>query len=65
MDKSKTRQLDYISKIFSKLSTEKQENALKRARSLLVIQKNDTCHTKQEKKLNIEAYAPVKIGKEY
>jgi hypothetical protein len=44
MDSEKARQLDYISKIFSNLSAEKQENALKRAKSLLVIQKNDACH---------------------
>jgi hypothetical protein len=45
---------------------ENQENALKRARSLLVIQKNDAYHIKQEKtKLNTEAYVPVNINKEY
>jgi hypothetical protein len=47
VDKGKTRQLDYISKIFSKLSTEKQENVLTTAKSLLQIQeqvpiKNET-----------------------
>jgi hypothetical protein len=38
MDSEKARQLDYISKVFSKLSTEKQENALKKAKSLLQLQ---------------------------
>jgi hypothetical protein len=38
MDSEKTRQLDYISKIFSNLSTEKQENVLTTAKSLLQIQ---------------------------
>jgi hypothetical protein len=44
MQYTKTRELDYISKAFSKLSTEKQENVLKSAMSLLAIQKNDTWH---------------------
>jgi hypothetical protein len=49
MDSEKTRQLDYISKVFSKLSTEKQENVLKTAKSLLVIQKNDTAIPNKKK----------------
>jgi hypothetical protein len=58
--------IDYLSNVFSGLSTEKQDNALKTARSLLVIQKNDACHTKQEKtKLNTETYISVKICKEF
>jgi hypothetical protein len=53
MDSEKARQLDYISKIFSNLSAEKQDNVLKAAKSLLVLQKNAICHTRQEKtKLN-------------
>jgi hypothetical protein len=54
MKQEETRNLDYISKVFSEFSTEKQENVLKTARGLLQIQNKDTCPVKQKRKVKNE-----------
>jgi hypothetical protein len=54
MKQEEARNLDYISKAFSKFSTEKQENVLKTARGLLRIQDKDTSSLKQKKKVKNE-----------
>ena len=49
MKKEKARELEYIVKVFSKLPTEKQENLLKNARSLLAIQEKEVRSIKIER----------------
>jgi hypothetical protein len=56
MDSEKTRQLDYISKIFSTLSTEKQDNVLKAAKSLLVLQRQVPVKNEMNKKVSIKEF---------
>jgi hypothetical protein len=55
MNKEKTRQLDYISKVFSKLSTEKQDNVLKTAKSLLQLQEQTPIKNGTNKKVSIRS----------
>jgi hypothetical protein len=56
MDSEKARQLDYISKVFSTLSTEKQDNVLKAARSLLVLQRQVPVKNEMNKKVSIKEF---------
>jgi hypothetical protein len=56
MKQEAARNLDAISKVFPKLSTEKQENVLKTARSLLQIQAKDAYSIKQKRKAKNESH---------
>jgi hypothetical protein len=46
--------VDYLSNVFNKLSAEKKDSILKKAKSLLRIQEKDECSIKEEKKEETE-----------
>jgi hypothetical protein len=56
MNNEKARQVDYISKIFSTLSTEKQENVLTTAKSLLQLQEQMPIKNETNKKVSIKEF---------
>ena len=49
MEKEKSKNLEYLSKIFKRLPTERKDGILKTARQLLIIQNNDTFSLLSEK----------------
>jgi hypothetical protein len=55
MEIEEASKLDYLSNVFSKLSTEKQDIVLKAARSLVKIQDNDIPSIKTKETCSNEA----------
>jgi hypothetical protein len=54
MKQGEARNIDYISRVFSKFPAEKQEKILKTARGLLQIQDKGTCPGKKKRKAKNE-----------